>query len=375
MKTQLLQKVAYTLLIISLLILGIILGKTILVPLFVSFLFAYLIYPLVRLIERGHVHRVIAILMVLLLALVIVAGGILFVSVKVSNLSINLPELQQQINDKLTAFQQAIESTLGMEVNTMDNFLRKAINNIFTAWESKAGVYFSATTTTLFQIAMLPVFTFFLLFYRTKTAYFIFKMVGKKNKLKTLQILREITSVTTRYVRGILIVVLILALLNTTGLLIIGVPNALAFGILSALLNLIPYFGTLIGGLIPILYVLFTYTAPFQPIFQIIILFIIVQFLENNLLTPNIVGSNIQLNPFAIIISLLVANMIWGIAGMLIVVPILAILKIIMRNVDALEPFAYLIGDNVSRKHKVDFVSFFQQSKQKIEKLLQKRNR
>ncbi len=375
MKIQLLQKVAYTLLIISVLILGIILGKTILVPLSISFLFAYLLYPLVRLIERGNIHRVIAILLVLLMALVIVAGGILFVSVKISNLSIDLPELQQQINDKLTAFEQEIESILGMEVNTLDNFLRKAINNIFTAWESNAGVYFSATTTTLFQIGMLPVFTFFLLFYRTKTAYFIFKVVGKKNKLKTLQILREISSVTTKYVRGILIVVLILAVLNTTGLLIIGVPNALAFGILSALLNLIPYFGTLIGGLIPVLYVLFTYTAPFQPIFQIIILFIIVQFLENNLLTPNIVGSNIQLNPFAIIISLLVANMIWGIAGMLIIVPILAILKIIMRNIDALEPFAYLIGDNVSRKHKVDFVPFIQKGKQKIESLFQKGER
>jgi predicted PurR-regulated permease PerM len=193
------------------------------------------------------------------------------------------------------------------------------------------------------------------MFYRTKTAYFIFKITGRKNKPITLGILREISKVTGKYLGGILLVVLILAVLNSIGLLIIGVPNAILFGSLAALLNLIPYFGTLLGGLIPILYVFFAVSDPFGMVVKIIILFAIVQFTENNLLTPNIVGNNIKLNPFAIIIGLLIANLIWGIAGMLIVVPVMAILKIIMRNVDGLKPYAYLLSDRGTEKYSFNF--------------------
>jgi predicted PurR-regulated permease PerM len=199
------------------------------------------------------------------------------------------------------------------------------------------------------------VYTFFLLFYRTKTAHFIFRLTGRKNKRKTLDILRQVSTITTKYMSGLLIVVLILAVLNTAGLFIIGVRHALLFGILAALLNLIPYIGTFIGGLIPIVYVLLTSSSPFQVALQIFILFSVVQFLENNLITPNVVGNNIKINPLAIILSLLLGNMIWGIPGMLIVIPCLAILKIIMQNIEDLRPFAYLISDRGVANHEMPF--------------------
>lgn len=243
------------------------------------------------------------------------------------------------------------------------------MDKLFSSLQSQAGSIFSATTSTIFQIVILPVYTFFILFYRTKTAHFIFRLAGRKNKPKTLQILREISKVTTKYISGLFIVVFILALLYSTGLYIIGVEYALIFGILSALLNLIPYFGTLLGGLIPILYVLITSPKPFQTIFQIIILFIIVQFLENNILTPNIVGGNIKINPLAIILNLLLANMIWGIAGMLVVVPCLAIAKIIMRNIESLQPYAFLLSDRGVEKYQFNFSDIFNNYVLKLKQL------
>jgi predicted PurR-regulated permease PerM len=154
---------------------------------------------------------------------------------------------------------------------------------------------------------------------------------------------------------GLLMVVFILAVLNSLGLVIIGVPHALLFGIGAAVLNLIPYIGAFVGGLAPILYVFFTQEDPFQMMLQVLLLFLFVQFLENNLFTPGIVGNNIKINPFAIIFSLLVANLIWGIAGMVVVVPFLAIAKTIMRNVDELKPFAFLISDRGVEKYRVNF--------------------
>jgi predicted PurR-regulated permease PerM len=178
-------------------------------------------------------------------------------------------------------------------------------------------------------------------------------LVGRKKKRTTLIVLRDVANVATKYLTGQLLVILVLSVLNTAGLYIIGVPNGFVFGILAAILNLIPYLGMFLGNVITIVYVLFTVPDSSSMAFQVFLVFSIIQFLENNLITPNIVGNNIKINPFAIIIGVLLANLVWGVAGMLIIIPFLAILKIIMRNVDDLKPFAYLISDRGTEKQRI----------------------
>jgi predicted PurR-regulated permease PerM len=355
MKNEIYIRTALTLFLISLFVLLLILAKSILVPFALSIFFAYLLYPVVWAIERRGVHRGVAIIVVILATILIIGSAGLFLSAKLSNMTIDFGELKEQLDTKIDHLQKVLETKIGVNPNTMDRYFNKAGENFLSSLESQVGNLFSATTTTLFQVGLLPVYTFFLLFYRTKTAHFIFRLTGRKNKRKTLDILRQVSTITTKYMSGLLIVVLILAVLNTAGLFIIGVRHALLFGILAALLNLIPYIGTFIGGLIPIVYVLLTSSSPFQVALQIFILFSVVQFLENNLITPNVVGNNIKINPLAIILSLLLGNMIWGIPGMLIVIPCLAILKIIMQNIEDLRPFAYLISDRGVANHEMPF--------------------
>ncbi|MBN2890603.1 MAG: AI-2E family transporter, partial [Bacteroidales bacterium] len=321
MENQRLAKFAYALFIISVLLTGIIFAKSILIPLAISIFFSYLLYPIAWRIEKLGIHRTIAVLFVILIAVVILGSTALYISAKISSTTIDFAELKSDFDAKIESFKLILEGKLGMNAGAMDQYVKKFSNSFFSSSEAQLGNLFTATTTTIFQIAILPVFTFFLLFYRTKSAYFIFRVVGREKKAKTLHILREISTVTTRYLGGLLIVVAILAILNSTGLYIIGVEHALVFGILAALLNLIPYAGTFLGFLIPFAFVLFTVPDPFSTLFKITVLFIVIQFTENNLLTPNIVGNSIKINPLAIILSLLFAGMIWGIAGMLIVVP------------------------------------------------------
>ena len=368
MKDSKILRTAAVFFILAVILLAMILARSVFVPFTLSFFFAYLLYPLSWQLEKRGIHRGISIFILILSAIILLGGIGLFVGIKVSNANIDYTAIQEQITSKFENMQNIFEKKLGMNSHAMDNVINRSTNAISSSWESSVGMFFSRTTSTLFQMFLLPVFTFFVMFYRTKTAYFIFKITGRKNKRVTLNILREISKVTGKYLGGILLVVFILAILNSIGLLIIGVPNAILFGSLAALLNLIPYFGTLLGGLIPILYVFFSISDPFNMVFKIIILFAIIQFTENNLLTPNIVGNNIKLNPFAIIIGLLVANLIWGVAGMLIVVPIMAILKIIMRHIDGLKPYAYLLSDRGTEKYSFDFSKF----KNKILKLFGK---
>ena len=368
MKNSALQKTALSLFIISLLLLFIILAKNILVPLAFGFLLAYLLYPVAWRIERLGVYRVFSILIVVVITVAFIAAVAFYFSIQLSNISIDMEGLKERALTESTSFKFMLEDKFGINLNTMEHYLEKAANGLASLVQDSFGNIFSTTATTVFQIFILPVFTFFILFYRTKTAYFIFRLVGKEHRKKAIQILREVTQVATRYLGGIILVVAILAVLNSFGLSIIGVPHAIVLGVGAALLNLIPYFGTLIGALVPIFYVLISVDNPLDMVVKIIIMFIIVQFLENNIITPNVVGGNVKLNPLTIIIGLLVGNLIWGVAGMLLIVPFLAILKIVMRNIDSLKPFAYLISSKGLEKHRFHFRRFFKKMWIKVKK-------
>lgn len=368
MKNDGLQKTAISLFIISLLLVFIILAKNILVPLAFGFLLAYLLYPIVWRLERNGFPRILSIFIVIIITVAILAAITLYFSIQLSNISIDLNGLKERALTESTSFKFMLEDKFGVNLNTMEHYMERAANGIVEMIQSSSGNIFSTTANTIFQIFILPVFTFFILFYRTKTAYFIFRLVGRQRRQKTIHILREVTHVATRYLGGIVLVVLILAVLNSTGLAIIGVPHAIVLGVGAALLNLIPYFGTLIGALVPIFYVLISVDNPLSMVVKVIFMFIIVQFLENNIITPGVVGGNVKLNPLTIIIGLLIGNLVWGVAGMLIVIPFLAILKIVMRNIDSLEPFAYLISSKGVEKHSINFSSFFKKLWTKIKR-------
>lgn len=348
-----LYKTASALFIMAMFLLVVTLARNILIPLSVSFLFAYLLYPVVWRIERKGVPRIFSILIVILVVIALLTGIAIFFSVQLSNIHIDVASIKEKVLQKGDNIELFFEETFGINLNTMEYYLGKVVESLFSVFQSQFGNIFSATTTTLFQFFILPVFTFFILFYRTKAAYFILRLTGRERRTKTIKILREVTTVTTRYLGGIVAVVGILAVLNSFGLYVIGVPHAIVLGVGAAILNLIPYFGTLLGALIPLFYVLFAVPEPLSMALKVVLMFIIVQFLENNIITPNVVGGNVKLNPFTIIITLLIGNLVWGIAGMLIIVPFLAILKIIMRNIDSLKPFAYLISSKGLEKHSI----------------------
>lgn len=365
MNNDRLIRTGWFLFIISIVITIFILAKSILVPLLLSIFITYLLYPLVWNIEKRGVHRGVSIILVLLVVTIVFGGITTLLSVKLSNMSVDFDEIIQQFDEKSSALQSAVQSTTGINGNTLDNYLEKASKNLLSTSQSILESIFSATSAVIFQIGLLPVFVFFFLFYRTKSAYFIFRLVGRENKALALHILREISNVTTKYLGGLFVVVAILAVLNSIGLLIIGVEHPVIFGVLAAVLNLIPYIGTFIGGLIPFIFVLFTSPDPASLLIKIVVVFSIVQFLENNLITPNIVGNSIKINPLAIIIGMLFANMIWGIAGMLVVMPILAILKVVMRNIDDFKPYAYLISNRGTEKHDLN-INLLDKIKKKI---------
>ncbi len=270
----------------------------------------------------------------------------MFVLKRINQFMDDLPYFRAKTIDHIVSIQQYIEGELGIPAERFKNFLITKIFDLGTQSEK----VFTTTTGTIFVIFMQPVYIFLFLYYRTKFAYFILKMVGRENRLIAIQVLREIATVVTRYMLGVASVVLILCFFNSIGLLIIGIKYPLLLGVISALFSFIPYFGNIIGGSIPFLFALLTEDSQVYTL-RIAIFVYIVHFFENNILSPNLVGNNIRINPFIIIMGLIAGSMIWGLPGMLVVIPFLAMLNIIVKKIPGMQPYAYLLGTRGTRRH------------------------
>jgi predicted PurR-regulated permease PerM len=339
-------RLTFVLLSIGLTIYSLILARDFLYPLCFGILLSYLLYPIVNFLEKKGVPRILAILAGILGGALVFTFIGMFVFKKINMFTDELPLFRQKMIHHIEQFQYYINEDMGIPGDSLKNFLLGYIMDIGTQSEK----IFSATTGTIFTVLMQPVYIFLFLYYRTKFAYFILKITGRKNRPMVVRILKEIATVVTRYMLGVTTVVLILCVFNSAGYLIIGIQYPLLLGVVSALFSFIPYFGNFIGGSIPFLFALLTEDSLIYSL-RIFIFVYIVHLLENNILSPNIVGNNLRINPFAIIIGLIMASMVWGLPGMLIIIPFLAMLKIIFKNVPSMQPYSYLLGQRGTRRH------------------------
>lgn len=319
--------------------------RQLLVPLFFAVLFSYALYPAADRLEKAGIARLLINFFLILLAIAVIAGIIYALIVLVVSFSDDLPHLRGQLEDNISYFQQSLENTFGISEDQIKSFIGS-----LQASGEYIGNFFTATANTLLIIGLIPVYTFLLLFYRNKFREFVSMLFKSERNEEIVQnIIDQAAHVVPRYMKGLFVVCLILIVLNSTGFYFIGVEYPLLFGLMAALFNLIPYLGTVLGYGLTFLFVLATQSLTVA--LGVVIQFFIVQFIENNILTPNITGSYVQINPLVTIFSLIGGGMIWGLPGMFMIIPYLAILKIICENVPSLQPVGFLLGTRGTEKH------------------------
>ncbi len=311
--------------------------ENLLVPLFFSVLFAYLLYPSAEKLESLGVPRIITNLTLILSALFIIVGFFYLAGQLIQNLSEDFSNVREQFEENLRYFRDSINDTFGVSDDQIEDTVSDMNGNSdFTI------KFFTATTNTIVAFGLMPVYTFLLLLYRNKFRVFLELITPKNSKETTNNIVDQVARIVPKYLKGLIVVVIVLMFINSGVFWIIGLDYPILLGVIAALFNLIPYLGTVIGYAAVLLIVLATQEPTLA--FGVILLFLPVQFFENNILTPNITGSYVQINPLIIILSLLAGAMMWGLAGMLLVIPYLAMIKIICDNIDYLKPVAYLLS-------------------------------
>lgn len=325
-----------------------IIGKSILIPIVLGLLFAFFMLPLVRKLERVHIPRVFAITLVILLMVAIVIGIGILLSFAGSQFVASIPEYQSSIVTNTQTAQQFIERITRVPIATQTAWFAEHVN-LLELGTQNIGTIASSITSVITTFGLTFIYSFFILYYRNKAMMFFRKLLGQADELVILNTLRKLVRIVPNYLSGVFWVIMILALVNTLGFWAVGVPNPIFFGALAAILNVIPYIGPVIGfGIV----VLFSF-ATVGPAVALgaIILFIVIQFLENNFLTPNIAGGTININPFTAIVGIIIGASIWGVVGMIIALPILGMIKVIADSIPALEPWGYLMGDEGTEEH------------------------
>lgn len=322
-----------------------ILARPILVPLGFALLISFILYPLAKKLETLGINRMFAAFLSMLIMALIIGGGISFFLTQITNLPNVLSDFQDKIMGLLKDIIIYINSHVNLETDLEQDYLIEQLTEWFknVAFPVAENTFY---TTTSFLAGLLAtiVYTFLLLIYRTglTQAFIKFSPIDKRGI--TFNMFKKVQKVGQKYLSGMIVLIIILGLANSLGLWIIGVDSPFLFGFLAAAMSIIPYVGTTLGASIPVLYAFMSHDSLWIP-FAVAVLFWAIQLIESNFLSPKIVGSSLQINALAAILSLLIGASVWGVAGMILFLPFVAMLKVICEEYEPLKPVALLIGD------------------------------
>ncbi len=335
------------LLLTGLIVAFMILAKNILIPFTIAVVFTFLLMPVSRKLQHWHFPKALAILISIVMALAVFVAMLYFFYSQVLSFVNDWPVLKETMMSKWVGFQQFISETFHVSKLEQQVWIKTKIQeNASTGGVLVLGL-FSATGTFLASFALIPIYIFFLTFYQDKFKEFV-KLIAKGDKHdQTLLVVKKVALVSQKYLVGIFLDVLILSILNSTGFLILGLPHAILFGVLASMLNIIPYIGVLIGSTLPIMMAFLTKDAMSYPLLIAGICFF-VQFLDNNFITPFVVGSSVSINPLTATLVLIASALIWGIPGMILCMPLTGMAKVVCDNVESMKPYGFLLGEEVN---------------------------
>lgn len=339
-------KITVLLLLTYLVFYGFYIGQDIFSPLGFAFLFAVLLRPLEKQFIKWKVPKVLSIVITLLIAILVVAGLVTFLSKQIASFVKDVPAIKHNLNDLWSQFQHWLSVKFHLSRVEQTKIIQKAtadtMDNI--APVSTLGV----VTASIATLILVPVYVFLFLYYRTLLLRFIVELFEEKHHPDVHGVIQEIRYVVQHYITGLLTETSIVGALNVVGLLIIGAPFAFLLGIIAAILNLIPYIGGLIAVFLTAL-ITFTNTGSVEKALWSIGIFMIVQLIDNNFLVPRIIASRVKLNALISIIGVLIGGALCGISGMFLSIPLIAICKVIFDKVDGMQPWGRLLGDDIPK--------------------------
>ncbi|MEO7524356.1 MAG: AI-2E family transporter [Ferruginibacter sp.] len=342
-------KFTFKLLMILLISVLLIKGQSIIVPFIFSILLSILLLPFTNLLENKlYFPRTLATLTAVISSLIIIAAVIYFFSHQIAGFLNDIPSIRAHLETHYETLQNWLQTRFNLSTKQQTLMLHTATSNVKNSGTAVLGETFFTITHTLFFIIMIAIYTFLILVYRHMIRRFLIEVFNKENETQVAEVLIESKGIVQKYMVGLVIEMGIIAVLNTTVLLVLGIKYAVFLGILSAVLNIIPYIGILAGTIFTALITLTTSTH-LSDILWIIVCFEVIHFMDANFLMPRIVGSKVKINALITIVGVVIGGTLLGLPGIFLALPTIAILKIIFDRIDELKPWAKLMGGDTNQ--------------------------
>ncbi|MBC7745585.1 MAG: AI-2E family transporter [Flavobacterium sp.] len=335
----------------------IILGHDIIMPLLTAFFVSIVLLPVYRFFKRKKFPETLAIMLPILALIIFLAGIVWFFSSQISSLASDFPQIKENVNKHLTSLSSWVNDVFNYSTTQQLKFINKQSDGLLNSVGNILGGAAGSLTYIFLFFGLLPIYIYLFLFYKNLLLRFVFMWFDAPDHKKVEEGMKQTEVIIKSYLLGLLIQITYVTILLGGILLLFGIKHAILIGVIFAFLNLIPYVGALIGNLIGVLLTL-TSSQEISPIFTVLLCIAFVQFLDNNILMPRIVGSKVKINALSAIMGVFIAGALAGITGMFLALPVIAVLKIIFDRTDSFKQWGVLLGDDMPAKSPMSFPRF-----------------
>lgn len=314
-------------------------GKEFFIVVIFAGLLAMLMAPLSNRLEKNGVGRIFSSLISTLAIVAVITGIVFLLSSQISSVSEDFPQIKSRLEEGVIRLETWINNTFGITSDQLKSQASEALSN--------AGGFITGFVKGTFSfiggLLLILVFTFLFLLHREKYENFAVMLYSEDRKSEAKKMIGSISKVAQQYLTGRLISIFILAILYIIGFTIIGLKNALLLAVIAAIMTFIPYIGPFLGGFVP--FFMAIVSGSFNQSIWVLVIITLAQLFDNYFIEPYVVGGSVNISPFFTIFILILGGVVWGIAGVILFLPLLGILKIVFEHVEGLGPYAYLIGD------------------------------
>jgi putative permease len=337
---------------VSLLAIGflVIQGKQLLSPLIFSCLFSILLLPLASFMEKKfRFRRGLASILSVLMLLAAVSTIIYIVGVQMGNLADDWPQFKMQLNNSYSEIQHWIAVKFHINASRQLTYVKSATSKVLDSGTEVVGVTLISLSSFLLFLVFTFIYTFFFLTYRRIIMHFLVSVFLEENSLVVHDIIEQVQQILRKYIIGLLIEMCVVSVVVCIAFWVLGIKYAVLLGLITGLFNIIPYIGIFTAMLISVL-VTFATAAATGKLLLVITTLVITHLVDSNILLPVIVGSKVKINPLITVLGVVIGEMIWGVSGMFLSIPVIAVSKIIFDRIESLRPWGILLGEEEKSK-------------------------
>ncbi len=255
-----------------------------------------------------------------------------------------LPVLQEKFISSLKELSGMLVEVFGITWERQQSWIKGLTDQSGTGVLRLISNAISASAFSLIMLLLIPVYSVLILFYRRQWMQILYRIFPGQNKASLEEIISMTINTYYNFIKGMALVYLLVGILNSIGLLVLGIPHAILFGFIASILTFVPYVGIIAGSLLPIAIAWITYDSIWYPI-GIIGVFAFVQYLEANVIFPLAVSNRLNVNTLIMLVAIFAGSILWGLAGMILFVPFVGIAKLVADHNPEWKTLSMVLGN------------------------------